>query len=33
MPEFGPRKLHAYLGPAAGRDDGGVFAVIWNPAG
>ncbi len=31
-PEFGPRKLYANLGPAAGQDDPGVFAVIWNPA-
>jgi uncharacterized protein (DUF736 family) len=32
-PEFGPRKLYAYLGLAAGQDDDGVFAVICNPAG
>ena len=27
-PEFGPRKLHANLGRAAGQDDDDVFAVI-----
>ncbi len=31
-PEFGPRKLYANLGPAAGQDDPDVFALIWNPA-
>jgi uncharacterized protein (DUF736 family) len=31
-PEFGPRKLYANLGRAAGQDDDNVFAVIWNPA-
>ena len=31
-PEFGPRKLYANLGRAAGQDDDEVFAVIWNPA-
>ena len=31
-PEFGPRKLYANLGRAAGQDDEDVFAVIWNPA-
>ena len=30
-PEFGPRKLYANLGRAAGQDDDGLFAVIWNP--
>ncbi len=30
--EFGPRKLYANLGRAAGQDDDDVFAVIWNPA-
>ncbi|HEX3754694.1 MAG TPA: DUF736 domain-containing protein [Rhizomicrobium sp.] len=30
-PEFGPRRLFANLGPAAGQDDENVFAVIWNP--
>jgi uncharacterized protein (DUF736 family) len=29
-PEFGPRKLYANLGRAAGQDDEDVFAVIWN---
>lgn len=31
-PEFGPRKLYANLGRAAGQDDEDVYAVIWNPA-
>ena len=31
-PEFGPRKLYANLGRAAGQDDDDVFALIWNPA-
>ena len=31
-PEFGPRKLYANLGRAAGQDNDNVFAVIWNPA-
>ncbi|HEX2581784.1 MAG TPA: DUF736 family protein [Dongiaceae bacterium] len=31
-PEFGPRKLYANLGQAAGQDDADVYAVIWNPA-
>jgi len=31
-PEFGPRKLYANLGRAAGQDDEDTFAVIWNPA-
>ncbi|TPG39762.1 DUF736 family protein [Sphingomonas koreensis] len=30
-PEFGPRRLYANLGRAAGKDDG-HFAIIWNPA-
>ena len=30
-PEFGPRKLYANLGRAAGHDDD-TYAVIWNPA-
>lgn len=29
-PEFGPRRLYANLGRAAGSDD--RFAIIWNPA-
>ena len=31
-PEFGPRKLYANLGRAAGQDDDDAYAVIWNPA-
>ncbi len=31
-PEFGPRKLYANLGRAAGQDNDEAFAVIWNPA-
>lgn len=31
-PAFGPKKLYANLGRAAGQDDDDVFAVIWNPA-
>jgi uncharacterized protein (DUF736 family) len=31
-PEFGPRRLYANLGRAAGQDDGDTYAVIWNPA-
>jgi uncharacterized protein (DUF736 family) len=31
-PSFGPKKLYANLGRAAGQDDDNVFAVIWNPA-
>lgn len=30
-PEFGPRRIYANLGRAAGSDDN-TFAVIWNPA-
>ena len=30
-PEFGPRRLYANLGRAAG-DDENAFALIWNPA-
>ena len=30
-PEFGPRRLYANLGRAAGQDDD-AFAIIWNPA-
>lgn len=30
-PEFGPRRLYANLGRAAGRDDDDAFAIIWNP--
>ncbi|MDA5193696.1 DUF736 domain-containing protein [Govanella unica] len=31
-PEFGPRKLYANLGRAAGQENDDVFAIIWNPA-
>ena len=31
-PEFGPRRLYANLGRAAGQDDEDLYAVIWNPA-
>ncbi|MGC1301712.1 MAG: DUF736 family protein [Caulobacteraceae bacterium] len=31
-PEFGPRTLYANLGRAAGQDEDGVLALIWNPA-
>jgi uncharacterized protein (DUF736 family) len=30
-PEFGPKKLYANLGKAAGSDDENLYAVIWNP--
>jgi uncharacterized protein (DUF736 family) len=30
-PEFGPKKLYANLGHAAGSDDENLYAVIWNP--
>ena len=30
-PEFGPRKLYANLGQAAGSDDPNLYALIWNP--
>ena len=30
-PAFGPRKLYANLGRAAGQDDGGVLVAIWSP--
>lgn len=30
-PEFGPRKLFANLGRAAGSESDDEFAVIWNP--
>ncbi|NBB39614.1 DUF736 domain-containing protein [Sphingobium yanoikuyae] len=30
-PEFGPRRLYANLGRAAGQDDEDAFAIIWNP--
>jgi len=31
QPEFGPRRLYANLGRAAGAEDGDTFALIWNP--
>ena len=31
-PEFGPRRLYANLGHAAGSDNPDFYAVIWNPA-
>jgi len=31
-PEFGPRKLYANLGRAAGQEGEDTYAVIWNPA-
>jgi uncharacterized protein (DUF736 family) len=31
-PEFGPRRLYANLGRAAGQDDEDSFAIIWIPA-
>ena len=30
-PEFGAQKLYANLGKAAGQDDEGLMAIIWNP--
>jgi uncharacterized protein (DUF736 family) len=30
-PEFGPRRIYANLGRAAGQDDDDAFALIWNP--
>lgn len=29
-PSFGPKRLYANLGRAAGQDDEDVFAIIWN---
>ena len=31
-PEFGPRRLYANLGRAAGDERDDRFAIIWNPA-
>ena len=31
-PEFGPRRIYANLGRAAGQDDEDSYAIIWNPA-
>ena len=30
-PEFGPSKIYANLGRAAGQDDPEVMAILWNP--
>ena len=30
-PEFGPHKICANLGRAAGQDDESVMAILWNP--
>jgi uncharacterized protein (DUF736 family) len=30
-PKFGPKKLYANPGQAAGADDKDLYAVIWNP--
>ena len=30
-PAFGPLRIYANLGQAAGQDDPDVFALIWNP--
>lgn len=32
-PEFGPQRIYANLGRAAGQDDPDVMAILWNPAG
>lgn len=32
-PEFGPRRIHANLGRAAGQDNPDVYALLWNSAG
>ena len=31
-PEFGPRRIYANLGRAAGQDTPDVYALLWNPA-
>jgi uncharacterized protein (DUF736 family) len=31
IPEFGPKRLTANLGPMAGQENENVFAIIWNP--
>ncbi len=31
-PEFGPRRIYANLGRAAGQDDDDALVIIWNPA-
>jgi len=30
-PEFGPRRIYANLGRAAGQDRDDVFAILWSP--
>ena len=30
-PSFGPRRLYANLGRAAGQEDSDILAIIWNP--
>jgi uncharacterized protein (DUF736 family) len=30
-PEFGPRRIYANLGRAAGQENDDSFALIWNP--
>lgn len=30
-PEFGPRRIYANLGRAAGQDDPDTYAILWNP--
>ncbi len=30
-PEFGPSKIYANLGRAAGQDDDSIMAILWNP--
>jgi len=30
-PEFGPRRIYANLGRAAGQDSEDTYAIIWNP--
>ena len=32
-PEFGPQRIYANLGRAAGQDDPDVMAILWNPQG
>lgn len=31
-PEFGPRRIYANLGRAAGQDNENSYAILWNPA-
>lgn len=30
-PEFGPRRIYANLGRAAGQDDDNCYAILWSP--